>query len=146
MPFALIFIGMVLVVTGLRDTYKQMATMIAGDFTGQRGGAGFIMFFAAIAMVGALGAVRELRSISHAFLALIIVSLLLHNAGFMQKLLAALRGTTAATPVPPSTSASLAQFGGGTAGTGLFGGLGSGLGVKTPLQVNVCNSPSGQCS
>jgi hypothetical protein len=144
MPFALIFIGMVLVVTGLRDTYKQMGTMVAGDFTGQRGGAGFIMFFAAIAMVGALGAIRELRTFSHYFLALIIVSLLLHNAGFMQRLIAALRGTTAATPVPSGTSAGLAGYGGGTPGSGLFGMLGSGQ-VKSPLQVNVCNTPSGQC-
>jgi hypothetical protein len=120
MPFALVFVGLVLIVTGARDTYRQLGSMIVGDMTGARGGAGFIMFAAAIGGVGALGAIPELRTFSHYFMALILISLVLHNSGAAQKILAALKGATAATPVPAASSAGLgtSSAGGTTAGFG----------------------------
>jgi hypothetical protein len=121
MPFALVFIGMVLVVTGLRDTYKQAGTLIVGDLTGKSGGAGFIMFIAAFGMLGALGAVGpKWRTFSHYFMALIIVALVLHNSNFMQKLIAALKGARATTPVsatPGGQSSIFNMFGAPSSGS-----------------------------
>jgi hypothetical protein len=94
MPFALVFVGMILIVTGVRNTYKQLGTMVVADMTGSnapQGRAGFIMFAAAIGMVGALGAIKEMRTFSHYFLALILISILLSNTGVMQKFIAALK-------------------------------------------------------
>lgn len=92
MPFALITIGLILIVTGARDTYRQFGTMVAADMTGSNGGAGFIYFAAAIGGVGALGAIEQLKTFSHVFMALILISLILNNSGVFAKLTQALQG------------------------------------------------------
>lgn len=92
MPFALIIIGLVLVVTGVRDTYAQFGSMVAADFTG------FVWFAVAIGGVGALGSVPEARSFSHIFMALILVSLILSNSGVFTKATQALQGAKQAVP------------------------------------------------
>ena len=142
MPFALVFIGMILIVTGVRDTYKQLGNLIVGDMTGQRGGAGFLMFLLAFGLVGALGSIPQARTFSHYFMALILISILLANSGAMQKLLAALKGARATTPVNVAASTGP---GAGSGGTGLIPGSVAGLGPSTsgftpsPIQVGFPN-------
>jgi hypothetical protein len=134
MPFALLFIGMILVVTGFRDTYKQAGSLFVNDLTGQSGGAGFIMFIAAFGMLGAVGtAGPKWRTFSHYFMALIIIALVLHNAGFMQKLIAALKGARASTPVPAATG----QSGQSTGAANPFTAISSSLqgSIVSPVQV-----------
>jgi hypothetical protein len=134
MPFALLFIGMVLVVTGVRNTYKQLGTMVVADMTGKSGGAGFIMFFAALFAVGAIGALSpQARTFSHYFMALIIISLLLHNATFAQRLIAALRGTRApATTAATTSNSALTQSFAGTPASGnIVPATGLGLGAPS---------------
>jgi hypothetical protein len=82
MPFALVGIGLILIVTGVRDTYGQLGAQLTKDFTGSQN---FTVWILAIGSVGALGYVRELRTFSHYFLALILLSLILANQGFFQK-------------------------------------------------------------
>lgn len=82
MPFALVGLGLILIVTGVRDTYAQLGAQLTKDFTGQQN---FTVWILAIGSVGALGYINELRTFSHYFLALIIVAMFLSNKGFFQK-------------------------------------------------------------
>ena len=55
MPFALIALGLVLVITAAQDTYAQLGKEIRSDLTGQ---GSFTNWAAAIGMAGALGYVE----------------------------------------------------------------------------------------
>lgn len=82
MPFALIIIGLLLVVTGFQNTYKQFGNQIANDFTGKNN---FLYWVIALGVIGAVGYVKELQSFSRAFMVLIIVSIFLSNKGFFNQ-------------------------------------------------------------
>jgi hypothetical protein len=99
MAFALVLIGLLLIVMGARDTYLQFGQQLTKDITGQN--YAFIKWFIAIAGVGALGYIQELRTFSHYFLALIIIALLLNNKGFF----AALSQGIQTAPVSPTAGA-----------------------------------------
>jgi len=105
MPFLLIAVGLVLIVTSLRDTHAQLGAQLASDFTGQQN---FTVWILAIGSVGALGYVENLRTFSHYFLALIIIALILSNKGFFQKFSeqfnAGPLALPAGTPAAPSTN------------------------------------------
>lgn len=98
MAFALVFIGLVLIVTGANNTYAQLGGQLKTDFTGSKS---FVLFVVAIGAVGALGYMNDFRKFSHYFMALILLSLVLSNKGFFQNFEAAL-----ANPTAPSPSAS----------------------------------------
>jgi hypothetical protein len=109
MPFALVTIGLLLIVTGARDTYAAFGTQLQSDFTGQ---GNFIYWLAALGFIGALGYIQDLRTFSRVFLTLVIISMLLSNQGFFAKLQSAL-GTAKASPAqatvtPSSTTSSAA--------------------------------------
>lgn len=87
MPFALVTIGLVLIVTGAKDTYQQLGHQLIGDFTGDNN---FTWWVASIGAIGALGYIESLRPFSRAFLALILVGMVLRNGGVFTKLQQAL--------------------------------------------------------
>ncbi len=91
-------IGLVLIITGARDTYAAFGNQLRADFTGP---GNFTFWIASIALVGALGYVPQLRTFSHYFMALILLALLLSHQGFFSKLSAAL-ATGPVTPSPPT--------------------------------------------
>lgn len=95
MPFALVFIGLVLIVTGAKDTYQQLGKELTGDFTGTNN---FTYWLASMGAVGAVGYVDALRPVSRLFLALILIAMVLRNGGVFQNLQAAL----AAGPTHPA--------------------------------------------
>lgn len=103
MPFALIVIGLIMIVTGSKDTYAQFGKQVAGDFTGP---GNFTYWLASLGVVGAIGYIRQLQQVSHIFLALIIIVMVLSNGnpnatggGFFQKIQDFLKtGPTAPTP------------------------------------------------
>jgi hypothetical protein len=80
MPFALLIIGIWLLVAGVRNTAgpaSQPGTLFAllhGDFTGSDN---FAYWFIAIILIGAIGYIPKLKGLSTAFLALVIVVLFL---------------------------------------------------------------------
>ena len=74
MPFALAIIGIVLIVSGVRDTTTDLFALVKGDFTGDNN---FVYWFLAILIVGGAGYVSDLRGLSRAFLALLLVVLVL---------------------------------------------------------------------
>jgi hypothetical protein len=78
--------------------------MVAADLTGSNNptGYGFVWYAAAIGGVGALGAINELRTLSHYLLALILIVLLLNNRGVFAQFTQALQGLPAASGSPQS--------------------------------------------
>jgi hypothetical protein len=98
MPFALLIIGIVLLVSAARNTQDDLFTLVKGDFTGQ---ANFIFWVVSLLIIGAIGYIPKLKPISTGFLVLVLLVLFLskgnpNNAasgGFFQKFTAALQGT-----------------------------------------------------
>lgn len=94
MAFVLLIIGAVMVDSAVRNTEGQLWTLVKGDFEGTGQQHGFIVWFAAILVIGAVGYVPSLRSLSRVFLALVIVVLLISNKGFFTQFFKAI-GTSA---------------------------------------------------
>lgn len=86
MPFALVAIGLLLIITSAQDTYVQMGKQISKDFTGQ---GSFVWWALALLMAGIIGYVEKLRPLSAAFMGLILVVLLLKNKDFFTQLTSA---------------------------------------------------------
>jgi hypothetical protein len=72
MPFVLLFIGALLLASGVNGQTKTLFTLVKGDIE-----AGYIYWIISILVIGALGYIDELRPISRAFMALVIVVLVL---------------------------------------------------------------------
>ncbi|MDE2019968.1 MAG: hypothetical protein KGJ13_06520 [Patescibacteria group bacterium] len=83
MPYALILIGAVLVVSGVRNTQAQLWALIQNDFVGP---GGFIVWAAAIAVVGGMGYIPKLRPLSIAFMTLLLLVLVISNKGVFAQL------------------------------------------------------------
>lgn len=117
MPFALLIIGVVFIVSAINNTQSQLVVLLKNDFTGQ---ANFVYWLAALLIIGAIGYVEKLKPVSDGLLVLIILVLLLSRGnpkfntagGFFQQLTAAL-GTT-------GTNVSVNIGGGGIGGGGVY--------------------------
>jgi len=102
MPYALILIGAVLLVAGIRNTYGDLWTLVENDFTRQNG---YLSWVAAIAVVGALGYIPRLKPLSIAFMTLLLVVLVISNGGVfdrLQQFIASGAGGRGAAPIPNS--------------------------------------------
>lgn len=100
MPFALVFVGLIMVVVGVRGTQTQMSQLLVSDFTGP---GNFTYWIAALFIVGAVGYIKPLQPVSRAFLVLIVVGIFIANGGFAQQLQTALQQgptPTQGTPLP----------------------------------------------
>lgn len=102
MPYALVIAGLLLIITGINNTYAQFGAQLKSDFTGDKN---FIMYIAALGGVGALGYINSLRTFSHYFMALILISLVLSNKGFFNNLSTALNTSPVAPTAAPATAA-----------------------------------------
>jgi hypothetical protein len=76
MPFAFILVGLVLVISGVKDTSAQLLSLLNGDLRGQNN---YIYWMLSIAVVGSLGYIESFRPFSRALLVLLIVVLVLSN-------------------------------------------------------------------
>jgi hypothetical protein len=125
MPFALVTVGLILVITGVKDTYLAMGQLVKGDFVGK---GNFLYWIAALGIVGSVGYVERLRGFANAFMALIIIAMVLKNGGVFSQFKAALASgpvspqaqaaPTQSASVPGSTDASASQASTQTAGGG----------------------------
>lgn len=105
MPYALIFFGLLFTVAGVRNTEKDLYALFEGDLTGQNS---FLVWLAALGIIGAVGYVKPLQPVSVAFLTLVLVVIFLHNnssgKNVLQEFVSALQNvqtgatTSAATP------------------------------------------------
>lgn len=113
MPFALLVIGLLLVVAGYRNTLPQLGSALAKDFSGTNN---FFFWMAGIGAVGALGYIPKLETFSRLFIGLLIVVMALRNGGFFNQFENAL--ATAQAPASASAApASVAPTTGSSIGT-----------------------------
>jgi hypothetical protein len=97
MPYALVIIGLLMIITGINNTYSQFGSQLQNDFSGSKS---FIVWILAIGSVGALGYIKDLRTFSHYFMALILISMVLANKGVFQNL----QAQVAAGPATPQAN------------------------------------------
>jgi hypothetical protein len=109
MPFALLIIGAVLLVSAARGTVASgpnggpgLFTLVESDFTGQNN---FIFWFVSILLIGAVGYVPKLKPLSIGFLTLVIMVLFLKKGnpsgaggGFFAQVLQGVGSTQSASP------------------------------------------------
>jgi hypothetical protein len=130
MPFALLIIGAVLLISAARGTTETVASstggaagpglfvLIESDFTGTDN---FIFWFVAILLIGALGYVQKLRPLSIAFLALVIIVLFLRRGtGFFSQFVSAISTSQVAAP---SNNVAAQASQGGSSLTSLLSGI-----------------------
>jgi hypothetical protein len=82
MPFALLIIGVFLLVSAIRGTHQTLFGLVQADFTGQNN---FVYWFLAILIIGAIGYIPKLKSVSVVFMVLVIMVLFLSKGGFFQQ-------------------------------------------------------------
>ncbi len=93
MPFGLIALGVLLLVVGYQDTYKEFAALLKNDFTGK---GNFFYWLVAIVVIGLIGHVKGLENFSGAFMVLIIVAMIVGNKGLFANAEKALAQTATA--------------------------------------------------
>jgi len=82
MPFALVLIGLALLISGVRNTQDDLFTLVKGDFSGSQS---FVFWTVSILVIGSVGYIPRLKPVANAFLVLVIVVLFLSNRGFFAK-------------------------------------------------------------
>lgn len=87
MPFALALVGILLLVSALRGTSGALFATLKSDFTGS---GNYLYWVVAIMIVGSIGYVKKLAPISDAFLALLLIVLMIANKGFFAQFTAGL--------------------------------------------------------
>lgn len=129
MPFALVFIGLVLVVTGAKGTMRELGAELREDFIGP---GNFTWWIASLGAIGALGYIPELRSFSRWFMALIIISMIISNRGFFAKFTEALQSGPES-PQPVSNPSIVKAAHDANTGGNIFGDMLKGLTKLAPL-------------
>ncbi len=89
MPYALLAIGLILAIAAYNNTQGILSAQIQKDMAGKTG---FIYWIAAIIIVGAIGYIKPLETVSRAFLLLILVVVFLTNGGVFAQFNNALSG------------------------------------------------------
>ena len=86
MSFALIIVGLVLVISSVRNTVTEgnpnLVEMLKTDFTGANN---FSYWIISILIIGAIGYVPTFRPLSRAFLVLVIIVLIVSNGDFFKQ-------------------------------------------------------------
>jgi hypothetical protein len=77
MPFALFFIGIFLIVVGVRNQQGQFIALLGGDFSGP---GNFFYWILALIAVGSIGFIPKAKPVSDGLLVLILIALLLGSA------------------------------------------------------------------
>lgn len=79
MPLFFIGSGLVLILTGIKGDPSKLWTLVTGEFSGPNN---FVYWLLSILILGSLGYVESLKSVSRLFIALVVIVLLLDNRGF----------------------------------------------------------------
>lgn len=82
MPFVFLGTGLLLVITGVKGNASDLYQLLQQDFSGSNS---FLYWLFAILILGAIGYIRPLQTLSRAFMALVIIVLFLHNKGFISE-------------------------------------------------------------
>lgn len=108
MPFVLLILGVVFLVSSVKGTQGQLGTLLQGDFTGQNN---FVYWVVVILLIGSLGYIPKLKTLSVSFLVLVLLVLVLTRGnpvkntggGFFQQFTTQIASTKTATPATPTT-------------------------------------------
>ena len=95
MPFILIVIGLLLFVSAIQGTTKQLGTLLVEDFTGQHS---FLYWVVAILVIGGVGYIKPLKVLSDMFLLLLVIVLFLGQKGFFSQFQSALNSIANSSP------------------------------------------------
>jgi hypothetical protein len=117
MGFALLFIGLLMVVTGARGTYAQFGSQIASEFQGNNS---FTYQMIALGAIGAAGYIPALQTISRWILAFIVLVIMLGGKG-QQSFFGQLQAALKQGPTPPNATGTAATSAPGAAGVGIGG-------------------------
>lgn len=82
MPFILVIIGVILLVTAIQGTTTQLGSMLAQDTFGT---GGFVYWFVAIIIIGSVGYIKPFKTLSDTGLALVVLVLFLSHGGVFAK-------------------------------------------------------------
>lgn len=117
MPIALLIIGAALIVTAVRNSYKQLGSQLLTDFSGS---GNFIYFVVAIIAVGLLGYIPDFKNPSRALLGLILLVLFIANNGVFTQFVSAVKNaqpsTASPSTEPPAPGPLTVQISGATPG------------------------------
>jgi hypothetical protein len=129
MPFGFAVIGLILIISGLQNTYAQLGAQLQKDFSGRDS---FMPWIVVLGGVGATGYVERLRPVATAFMTLLVLVMFLAAKGFFPKLDAALKQGAVAPTATPVAAAGLTGALGNTLSnaTSTLGGY---LGVVTRI-------------
>jgi hypothetical protein len=113
MPFVLLIIGIVFLVSAVRGTQNDLGGLIVKDFTGPKN---FVYWVIVLLLIGSLGYIPKLKSLSVSFLALVLLVLILtrgnpdlqknSGGGFFAQFTSAVATTTAAQPAATTQASS----------------------------------------
>lgn len=121
MPFVLLIIGFLAIVSAIRGTYSALGAQIVSDLkgTGSRPlsgigpvqPAGYVYWVSAIIAVGAVGYYAPMQKFSRAFMVLILLGMVLANQGLFAKLSQAI-----SKPIEPNPQSDQTSFVSGSGG------------------------------
>lgn len=108
MPFFLLIVGVVFLISAAKGTQNQLFSLLKGDFSGPDN---YFYWLVSILIVGAFGYIPKFKPVSDIFLVLIVLSLVLARgkAGLFQKASAALTLTNTPAPQTSTSSSSLSS-------------------------------------
>ena len=102
MPYILLLFGAVLLIAGVRGKNAELWALVKGDLTGSKS---FLVWIAAIAVVGGAGYIKSLRPLSVAFMTLLLLVLFLSNKGVIAQLQSFVNNPNTG-PAPAATTVS----------------------------------------
>lgn len=136
MPFALLALGILFLVVSIQGTQAGLFSLLKSEFVGTNS---FIPWIAAILILGLLGYIKPIRPITHAFIALIFIVLVLANGtGFFSRFNSAIKNPVS----PPQGNISGSITGSAGAGAGLGASPVTAPALAGPL--NMAPSGTGQ--
>lgn len=91
MPFVIILVGILAIVSVVQGTYKELGNEVVTDLAGSAGNIGYIYWVSSIVAVGAIGYYSPLQKFSRLFMFLIILGMILSNQGLFAKIQQALK-------------------------------------------------------
>lgn len=103
MPYALLLIGVILVVSGVKNTQGLLGNALVSDFSGK---GNFFYWLSAIGVIGGAGYIPAFRPVSRMLIVFLFVAIFLADGGFVSKFVDALGQIQAPAPSPESATGS----------------------------------------
>jgi hypothetical protein len=107
MPFVLIVVGVLILVSALHGTSGALFSTLKSDFTGSDN---FLYWVIAILVVGSIGYVKKFQPLSAAFLTLLLIVLFIANKGFFAQFQQGISGAASTSCTSGSSTSALSSM------------------------------------